>query len=196
VRELRNVIERAVVVAQSGLITPEELPDRIQGRGHRERGPTSSPAAIQIPETPTGDLFIAKPRAESTTQEFEVPFEHTDLKTRLQRFEATMIEDALARTGGNQSLAAELLAMPRRTLVHKIKIYAIERRRDGRAHQRSAEVMLGPDGLPLDFRTQLERYEETLIRVMLDGCGGNLGLAARKLGIPEHALAKKTQSKS
>ncbi len=181
VRELRNVIERAVVVAQAGAITRAELPERFQSRGRLD-GRLIAPPVLML------ESSISSSMVPSVTDE-------TDLRTMLQRFEVTIIEDALVRTNGNQSLAAELLGMPRRTLVHKLKSYEIVRR-PGSSQSRSGAVMLGEDGRPLDFRTQLERYEESIIRRVLDACGGDIALAARRLGVTEQTLSKKVRSKS
>jgi DNA-binding NtrC family response regulator len=185
VRELRNVIERAVVVAQGGLITPNEIAERVRAN----RAPPAPPTAIMSPK--------AKPEV-SMADELSVemaPTEPLDLKSQLQVFEATVIEDALARTNGNQSLAAELLGMPRRTLVHKLKTHEIERHPDAarRPKARGSTILLDPTGQPLDFRTQVERFEESLIQKAIDACGGNLTKAARRLGITERALQAKVK---
>lgn len=50
------------------------------------------------------------------------------LAERVRRFEIDMIRDALARTGGNQTKAAELLDLPRRTLTNKIQQYGLATR--------------------------------------------------------------------
>ena len=50
-----------------------------------------------------------------------------DLKTKLQRYEAQLILDALRSTRWNQTEAARALGMPLRTLVHKIKAFDIKK---------------------------------------------------------------------
>jgi DNA-binding NtrC family response regulator len=167
VRELRNVVERAVVLAGGGLITPNELPDRLRRR-------EKAKPAVKYAEEVTGEVLI-----------------ESDLKTRVAEFEAEIIEDALARCAGNQSRAAELLAMPRRTLVHKLSVYNIGR--NGAEMAKSPRAMLGPEGLPLDFATQVERFEQTIIREMLEHCGGDQSRAARLLGIGQKVLARKIE---
>jgi DNA-binding NtrC family response regulator len=168
VRELRNVIERAVVLAGGGVITPDELPDRLRGR-------SKQPAPIPIGElidVPTDRLKL----------------DGLDLKSQMQRFEVSVIKDALARSGGNQSRAAELLVMPRRTLVHKLKTYGISRQAqfDG-----GSTMLLGEDGLPLDFAAQIAHQELAIIRRTLDRCHGDQARAARLLGIAPKVLARK-----
>ena len=53
-----------------------------------------------------------------------------DLAAELAELERRRINEALEQTGGNQTRAAELLGMPRRTLVKRIKQYNIRRPRE------------------------------------------------------------------
>jgi DNA-binding NtrC family response regulator len=56
-----------------------------------------------------------------------------ELKGKLEEFERAQILQALAKTGGNQTRAAKLLGIARRTLIKKMVRYGIERpRADGR----------------------------------------------------------------
>ena len=50
-----------------------------------------------------------------------------DLKTRIRRYEAALIQSALDECDGNQTEAARLLDVPLRTLVHKLKTLGIKR---------------------------------------------------------------------
>ena len=52
-----------------------------------------------------------------------------DLRTEVESLERQRIFDALERTGGNQTKAATLLGMPRRTLVDKLSRYGMTKRR-------------------------------------------------------------------
>jgi DNA-binding NtrC family response regulator len=109
IRELRNVIDRAVVLAEGDVITPTDLPERVvHGAGRaKEEGDTR-------PITRTVDLV---PDAES-------------LKSQVARFEKGAILNALRETGGNVTEAARFLAMPVRTLQYKIqKTYGIKLKR-------------------------------------------------------------------
>jgi DNA-binding NtrC family response regulator len=101
VRELRNVIERAVVIADEGLITPHDLSERVRG------GPSAGPM-VHAPEE---------------ADEAGLP-----IKERLQRYEARLLLDALETNNWNQTRTAEALDMPLRTLVHKIKKLGLQKR--------------------------------------------------------------------
>jgi DNA-binding NtrC family response regulator len=105
VRELKNVIERAVVVAEGDAIRFEDLPQRVRG--------SDLPPESQR----TGDRSID---------------EDADYKERVRRYEIELIVQALTKAGGNQTEAARILKMPLRTLVHKIQTYGIKKRFEAR----------------------------------------------------------------
>jgi DNA-binding NtrC family response regulator len=99
VRELKNVIERAVVIARGEAITVDDLPQRVRAKSRQ--------------------LDDARPELEADADE--------DLKTRVRRYEARVIEAALEASGGNQTEAARALRVPLRTLVHKITTLGLRR---------------------------------------------------------------------
>ncbi|MDY6903164.1 MAG: sigma-54 dependent transcriptional regulator [Thermodesulfobacteriota bacterium] len=102
VRELENVIERAVVLAEGGQITPNELPS---GFGK------PAPAAGGI-----GDNVLDE----------QGQFDGFSLKEAKKIFEKKLIEKALAETGGNRTRASQLLEISHPSLLSKIKEYQIE----------------------------------------------------------------------
>jgi two-component system response regulator AtoC len=99
-RELRNIMERAVLLAGDGPIEQAH----IQGL-EQPTSPSPAPAAKPEPDRAAG------------------------LRDELARLERQRIVDALERCGGNQTRAAELLGMPRRTFVHRLDEYGITRPR-------------------------------------------------------------------
>ena len=56
-----------------------------------------------------------------------------DLRSQMETLERTRILEALERCGGNQTKAAELLGMPRRTFVQRLSDYGVSRPRKRRA---------------------------------------------------------------
>jgi two-component system response regulator PilR (NtrC family) len=95
IRELENVIERAVALEATPSILPESLPPSLRGSGQRN---TVQPAD---------------------------PFPQTgfDLEVHVQGIEKAFITQALERTGGVQMKAAELLGMSFRSFRYYAKKY-------------------------------------------------------------------------
>ncbi len=111
VRELRNAIERAVVIAREPLIAVEDLPDRVRRASTSATPESAEQAAVAKQVAP----FVGGP--------------DFDLKAELQRAEVELIVSALGQVGWNQTHAARLLNIPRRTLVHKMKVLGIHKLR-------------------------------------------------------------------
>ncbi len=117
VRELRNVIERAAVICTGEVLEPGDLPERLRASvlsadGGSHGATTRSPDSVPLPS------LRPAPGEELSA----VPF-----RDRIRDYEVKLITDALDVAAGNQSRAAELLQMPLRTLVHKIKAYGLKK---------------------------------------------------------------------
>jgi sigma-54-dependent transcriptional regulator len=96
VRELRNVVERALLLADEG--------QRI-GTAHLPREIAAASGAVRVETTKPGD--------------------DADLKGLMRRYEARVIEAKLKEAGWNQSRAARLLRISRRSLIDKLQRYDI-----------------------------------------------------------------------
>jgi DNA-binding NtrC family response regulator len=176
VRELRNCIDRAVVVAAGEVVTVDELPMRV--RAHADE--LARQAARTIDVSRSAWPFRGKNTSDSTL----------DLKERVHEFEIALIKGALRACHGNQTSAAQLLRIPRRTLVYKL-----------RAHKNTIEVS---DPIPnlavvdtasseLDFRERVGRFEAKMIREAVRRALGDHGVAAQLLGIQKRTLEQKMQ---
>jgi two-component system response regulator PilR (NtrC family) len=93
VRELENTIERAISLAHSETITPDNLPERIRSSSSVREGGTM----IQLPE------------------------KGIDLEKTLQDVERDLIENALRRTGGVKKQAAKLLGISFRSFRYRLE---------------------------------------------------------------------------
>ena len=110
IRELRNVIERAVVLAGEAPIAAEHLPvEKMRATYVRSAAGTES-----------------APRGSELGGEDE----------------RARVLAALERAGGNQSQAASLLGMSRRTLINRLEQYDLPRPRKGRSRRNDS----GPTG--------------------------------------------------
>ena len=101
VRELENVLERAVTLTTGGLITPEHIRLRASAR----------PAAAEV----TAATVAAAPAQGSTA-----------LGSQLESIERDAIIKALEKTRYNKTAAAKLLGMSFRALRYRIKKLGIE----------------------------------------------------------------------
>lgn len=97
VRELRNVIERALILEDSDVITTEYLPGGLLGPDRNEGGPSSGIASL--------------------TSQFVLPSQGISLVEA----ELSFVQQAIERSGGNQTRAAELLGISRDQLRYRLK---------------------------------------------------------------------------
>jgi two-component system, NtrC family, response regulator AtoC len=135
IRELKNVIERAVLLCVGGEIGLEHLPEDRPVRSH------------EPPLRPTADLTDRAQLATAASASAREPTEERDdapppnggiRRLPTNRLAPTAdsdkqkILDALASCAGNQSRAAKLLGMPRRTFVARLDRYDIPRPKKNR----------------------------------------------------------------
>ncbi len=118
IRELENVIERAVLFADGTRIRLEDLSEEV-----RSNGPTSTPA----PSAPSTET----PRA--TTQASSAVGDPADglkeqVKAAMSRLEKQLIIRALEQTQGNVTHAARLLKISRKGLQLKMKELGLRER--------------------------------------------------------------------
>jgi transcriptional regulator with PAS, ATPase and Fis domain len=92
VRELENLLERMVVLNETNVLTPEDLPLYVRSFITEKKLPH--------PRLNGGDV---------------------DLRQMLEQFESRLIDEALRRTNGNKSAAAQMLGLKRTTLVAKLR---------------------------------------------------------------------------
>jgi two-component system, NtrC family, response regulator HydG len=102
VRELRNVVESLVVLTPNAEIRLADLPDELKRFANGELVPDAAPGPVAVP---TG----AGSNASLTMDEIE----------------RGAILNALERTGGNRTQAAEMLGIGLRTLQRKLKEYKL-----------------------------------------------------------------------
>jgi two-component system response regulator AtoC len=171
IRELRNVIERAVVFCKGTAIAPEHLglpldrlsrpPGRLPSAGPAAAPPAPAPypqTPASVPQTPAANppahgvatafgatafgatsldrhpdsappaarvtVPMGEPQANST-----MAFGSGSLPHEMEALERQRILDALAKCGGNQTQAAEMLGISRRTLLRRLDEYAVPRPR-------------------------------------------------------------------
>jgi two-component system NtrC family response regulator len=104
VRELKNVIERAVILATTGELTPELLPERM-----REAPRRSGPVKIGLTgASSTGMTLEFRPGTDT-----------------LDGFERRLLEEALRLAGGKKGKAAEILGISRFALLRRVEKFGL-----------------------------------------------------------------------
>jgi two-component system response regulator PilR (NtrC family) len=98
VRELENLVERALTFENSDQITVESLPPRMLGATEETGG---SMTVLELPES------------------------GMDLESVLSRMERHLLTQALERTGGHRTEAAKLLGISFRSIRYKLEKYSI-----------------------------------------------------------------------
>ncbi|NOZ01900.1 MAG: sigma-54-dependent Fis family transcriptional regulator [Deltaproteobacteria bacterium] len=100
VRELKNVIERAIILADDGSIEPRHIPDRILRAGEEQK-----------PSTARGN---------------SLPFDFIPGVDTLQTLEVKMIRHAMQQAHGVKAEAARLLGISRYQLLRRLEKHGIE----------------------------------------------------------------------
>jgi DNA-binding NtrC family response regulator len=107
VRELRNTIERASVLAEGDELQPRDLPEEIK--------PARAVASSGAEQAGEAEGALA------------VPFT-SDFREDRREFERRYIARCLEETGGNVTRAAAILGMHRQSLQHKLRELGLARR--------------------------------------------------------------------
>ena len=101
IRELRNVIERTMILSAQGEIDAGHLPEEIRDQ-HAEKKAESKPFS-EDDISPTGDQFLS-----------------------LRALEDNYIEQVLAATGNNKTQAARILGIHPTSLLRRLKKKALD----------------------------------------------------------------------
>jgi DNA-binding NtrC family response regulator len=121
IRELKNILERAFVLCDGGVIGTQHLPlDKMKRDDATTTAAPGRPVATPAPGGPA-----------------PLPPHLPPLPDPRKAAERQRILDALAECASNQTRAAELLGMPRRTLVYKLDYYGIPRPQKGRPPEKN-----------------------------------------------------------
>jgi DNA-binding NtrC family response regulator len=111
VRELRNTIERATIMAASGLIGLEHLPANFGESGFAPAIGRNAPAAEGQSKT-------------VQSRQFDDNAVHVEVGTTVDEAERQLILKTLLSTHNNKTRAAEILGITPKTLQNKLKEYA------------------------------------------------------------------------
>jgi two-component system, NtrC family, response regulator AtoC len=110
VRELRNVLERALLMCEGRVIEPRHLPSMLGAR--RDAEEKRARPTVPVPADCASPMESLR-----------------DIQRVADERERETILEALAQCGGNQTRAAKVLGISRRTLVARIEAYGAPRPR-------------------------------------------------------------------
>jgi DNA-binding NtrC family response regulator len=128
IRELRSVVDRAVLLAQGGTLEVDHLQVDAEFSG----GALRSAGGVLAEPVLVRDLRPAEqPSPLGAPASIAPPPAGEKLRDELDRLERDRIVDAIARCRGNQTKAADLLGISRRALLHRLDAYGLPRPRKG-----------------------------------------------------------------
>ncbi len=112
IRELRNVMERATIVADGEFVTPEHVPPHVARAA--EAAPARTAPALAAPASAPTPADLASPAAPA------VPAVTLAPGTTVEEAETRLIEITLQHTRNNKTRAAEILGISLKTLHNKL----------------------------------------------------------------------------
>ena len=119
VREIRNLMDFLAATVQGTVVEDKDLPPTVAAKiaPWMLPKPAESNAAPKAPSQ--------TPRSSSTASGANEPRKFRNLYDEIRELEKTRIQEALEEAEGVRNRAAELIGMPLRTLVTKIKLYGL-----------------------------------------------------------------------
>jgi DNA-binding NtrC family response regulator len=121
VRELRHAVEHAVLLCAGDTLLPAHLPATITARSSGEGSAGADGVSGGAKEAGGARSQGAAPIPPAATVE--------ELRATMDALERQRVVEALERCGGNQTRAAEMLGISRRTLVTRLGEYGLPRPR-------------------------------------------------------------------
>ncbi|GHU86832.1 sigma-54-dependent Fis family transcriptional regulator [Spirochaetia bacterium] len=111
IRELENILERALIYCEGNVIRAEDVDL------HERAASMAAAAPLAAPPKAVSPVQTPRPPADAES----LPAESLSMDA----LEKKAIIDALARCEGNRTKAAELLGLSRKTILNKIKAYGL-----------------------------------------------------------------------
>jgi two-component system nitrogen regulation response regulator NtrX len=118
IRELRNAVERLMIMAPADVVRLEDLPAELRGNGATGTAPGASPVGA-VPSAEAGQAAARLTPSAGTLKEFKDAAERAYLVQKLRE------------NGWNISRTAEVIDTPRSNLYKKLEQYGITQETDG-----------------------------------------------------------------
>lgn len=125
VRELENIIERAVALESSNIITPSALPGlRAGSEQATDRAATAVPVTSSPPRPVSGIQPVSG--VPMPAVDFDLPETGFNLEDYVSEIEKRLILKALDRTRGSKKAAADMLGLSFRSFRYRCEKYQID----------------------------------------------------------------------
>ncbi len=122
VRELRNVIERVMILEDNDQITAAWLPRGFAGNEALAEPLSAGASPVVAASNPASvEAVVAAPERATEAAGFAARFQLPSDGVSLESVEMSLVEQAIERSGGNQTRAAELLGISRDQLRYRLK---------------------------------------------------------------------------
>jgi transcriptional regulator with GAF, ATPase, and Fis domain len=125
IRELKNAVDRAVTLCTGDIIDVHHLAPIESGFGPPSSPPTDNSFMFPAPSSPTLPAFAGQAPAHNPPPTDVGLYE--DARRAARELERRRIAEAMERCGGNQTRAAQMLRISRRTLVARLTEYGFAR---------------------------------------------------------------------
>jgi transcriptional regulator with GAF, ATPase, and Fis domain len=132
IRELENVIERAVVMADGTVLTNGDLPaDVMSSKPARRQGAVrSAPPVVQQSAALKSETLFVEPGKDPPAMDpmpygANKPAAAKKTRQKLAELEREDLKRVLAECGGNKAQAAQMLGLPRSTFFSKLKKHGL-----------------------------------------------------------------------
>ena len=143
IRELENVLERAVVLAEGPAVTLDDLPPELRRPARRQLRPRLPGCRGDVrwyrSELDHDQVLYHEPARHSTPADHIAdpePAGAEDWNSEFVVYERQRLLDVLNEANGNKSVAAKLLGMPRSTFFSKLRKHGSRRRSGNRRASR------------------------------------------------------------
>jgi DNA-binding NtrC family response regulator len=127
VRELKNAVERAMILEEADYIRPTYLPIQVTGQAqsYENLTPVAIPDCVSVDPQPLVTVTTTSWRPLASGRMIPV-LELPKQGTSLEEVERELVGLALKQTAGNQTHAAKLLDISRDALRYKMKKFGFD----------------------------------------------------------------------
>src|SRR5262249_48765884 len=130
IRELRNTVERLLIMTRSDVIDVADLRDMLRTESRQPVGLGAAASPVASNPSPPAAGPVGAPSAAPPGSAAEPPVKPGTLREFKEAAERTFLVEKLRENGWNISRTAEVIGTPRSNLYKKLEQYQISQERD------------------------------------------------------------------